>query len=153
LFVYLRRYQPALKYYVTELVAMATGGPQKYTGKSMKPVHKDMKITEKEWEAFAADFKATLNECKVPAKEQNELFQIVGSLKPDIVMNPNPTLYERLGGSYAIALVVDDFVDKVRSDYVINSNPIVREENLKSLPVLNLPLSSKLSSIRKTLIY
>jgi hemoglobin len=120
---------------VTELVAMATGGPQKYTGRSMKSVHKDMKITEKEWEAFAADFKATLDECKVPAKEQNELFQIVGSLKPDIVVNPKPTLYERLGGSYGIALVVDDFVDKVRSDYVINSNPIVKEENLKSLPV------------------
>jgi hemoglobin len=125
---------PALKYYVTELVAMATGGPQKYTGRSMKAVHKDMKITDKEWDAFAADFKATLDQCKVPSKEQKELLQIVGSLKSDIVINPKPSLYERLGGSYAIALVVDDFVDRVRSDYVINNNPIVREENLKSLP-------------------
>src|SRR5438046_4279192 len=40
------------KYLVTEMVGMATGGPQKYTGRSMADSHRDMNITPKEWEAF-----------------------------------------------------------------------------------------------------
>ena len=37
---------------VTEMVCWATGGPQKYTGRSMYESHKDMKITGPEWDAF-----------------------------------------------------------------------------------------------------
>ena len=36
---------PGFKYLVTEMVCWATGGPQKYTGRSMYESHKDMKIT------------------------------------------------------------------------------------------------------------
>ncbi len=64
---------------------MATGGPQAYTGRSMRESHDHLRITEKEWESFAGDFKATLDKFKVPEKEQGELFAIVGSLKSDIV--------------------------------------------------------------------
>ena len=53
----------------------------------MKEVHKDMNITEKEWDAMVADFKKTLDKFKVPEKEQEELFTIIGSTKPDIVMS------------------------------------------------------------------
>lgn len=35
------------------------------------------------------------------------------------------TLYERLGGFYSIAAVVDDFLSKVLADPVINANPKV----------------------------
>lgn len=77
-----------LKYRVTELVCQVTGGPQKYTGRSMKDAHKHLNITEKEWDAMVADFKVTLNKFKVPAKEQEELIGIVASTKPDIVMVP-----------------------------------------------------------------
>jgi len=125
---------PAFKYLVTELVAGATGGPQNYSGKSMKETHKNMHITEKEWEAFAGDFKATLDHFKVPDKEQKELFAIVGSLKGDIVESTKKVLYDRLGGRNAVALVVDDLIDKVRTDYVLNQNPIVRDMNLRGLP-------------------
>jgi hemoglobin len=75
-----------LKYRVTELVCQVTGGPQKYTGRSMKDAHKHLNITEKEWDAMAADFKKTLDKFKVPEKEQKELFDIVGTTKADIVM-------------------------------------------------------------------
>ena len=71
---------------VTELVCQVTGGPQKYLGRSMKESHKHLNITEKEWDAMASDFKTTLDKFKVPAKEQEELFAIVGSTKADIVM-------------------------------------------------------------------
>src|SRR6202047_1169743 len=41
---------------VTEMVCWATGGPQKYTGRSMYESHKDMKITGPEGDAFMHDF-------------------------------------------------------------------------------------------------
>ena len=76
-----------LKYHVTEMVCQATGGPQKYSGRTMKESHKHLYITEAEWDAMAADFKKTLDKFNVPEKEQNELFTIIGSTKPDIVIS------------------------------------------------------------------
>lgn len=76
-----------LKYRVTELVCQVTGGPQKYSGRSMKDSHVHLNITEKEWDAMAADFKVTLDKFEVPEKEQKELFDIVESTKKDIVQN------------------------------------------------------------------
>ena len=38
-----------------------------------------------------------------------------------------PSLYERLGGVYSIATVVDDFVDRIMEDPKLNSNPLVDE--------------------------
>jgi hypothetical protein len=34
-----------------------------------------------------------------------------------------PSLYERLGGIYSIATVVDDFIDRVMTDPRLNANP------------------------------
>ncbi len=36
-----------------------------------------------------------------------------------------PTLYERLGGLYPIATVVDDFIDRIMVDPRLNANPRV----------------------------
>lgn len=79
-----------LKYRVTELVCQVTGGPCKYTGRTMKDSHAHLNITEREWDAMAADFKKTLDKFKVPAAEQKELFDIVGTTKKDIVMAAGP---------------------------------------------------------------
>ncbi len=38
-----------------------------------------------------------------------------------------PSLYERLGGVYAIAAVVDDFIDRIMIDPSLNANPAVDE--------------------------
>lgn len=76
-----------LKYRVTELVCQVTGGPCKYTGRSMMDSHKHLNITEKEWDALVVDFKASLAKFKVPEKEQQELLDIVGSTKKDIVVS------------------------------------------------------------------
>jgi hemoglobin len=80
--------KPYLKYHVTSLVAQATGGPEKYTGRSMKESHQHLNITEKEWQAMRADFKKVLDKFKVPEPEQKELFTIVESTKGDIVTSP-----------------------------------------------------------------
>src|SRR5207249_10951091 len=36
-----------------------------------------------------------------------------------------PSLYERLGGIYSIATVVDDLIDRVMADPPLNANPLV----------------------------
>ncbi len=85
------RVPPAgFKYLVTEMVGMATGGPQKYTGRPMRESHEQMNITPKEWEAFMDDFQQTLDKFNVPAAEQAELKAIVNSTYRDIVVGkPN----------------------------------------------------------------
>ena len=73
------------KYLVTEQVCEATGGPQRYTGKSMLDSHAHLDITEQEWQAFLDDFRQTLDKFQVPEAERAELFAIVDSTKKDIV--------------------------------------------------------------------
>ena len=75
------------KYYVTEMVCWATGGPQNYTGRSMIEAHKLLKITEGEWAAFCQDFDYTMAKFNVPGAEHRELFAIVQSTKGDIVVS------------------------------------------------------------------
>jgi hemoglobin len=77
------------KYLVTELVCQVTGGPQRYTGKTMLESHKHLNISASEWVVFAGIFKGVLDEYKVPEAEQTELFAIVGSTRADIVVE-NP---------------------------------------------------------------
>src|SRR6267154_4256675 len=52
---------PGFKYFVTEMVCCAAGGPQKYTGRSMAESHNHLKITAKEWDAFVDDVWLTLD--------------------------------------------------------------------------------------------
>src|SRR5207249_11559131 len=44
------------------------------------------------------------------------------------------SLYERLGGVYGIAVVVDDLIDRVMSDARLNANPAVNEAHHKVPP-------------------
>jgi hemoglobin len=74
------------KYLVTEMVGWASGGPQRYTGRSMADSHRDLKITPQEWEAFLEDLKQTLDKFQVPTAEQAELQAIVQSTYGDIVV-------------------------------------------------------------------
>jgi hemoglobin len=108
----------------------------------MKEAHWHLHITNKQWDAFAADFKGVLDHYKVPAELQGECFKIMGGVKPDIV-NESPdhvpappaadadadpkSLYKRLGGIYAIAAVVNDFIDVIMVDPILNANPKVQE--------------------------
>jgi hemoglobin len=81
------RVAPAgFKYLVTEMVCWATGGPQKYTGRSMRDSHQALMITADEWEAFLDDLQQTLDKFGVPQAEQAELKVIVDSTRADIVV-------------------------------------------------------------------
>ena len=45
-----------------------------------------------------------------------------------------PSLYDRLGGVYNIAVVVDDFIDRIMGDPRLNANPRVDEAHHRVSP-------------------
>jgi hemoglobin len=106
-----------LQQLLVEMISSATGGPLKYTGRSMKESHKGMKITEAEFGALAGHLVDTLKKYKVPQAEIDELVGIVASTKADIVEKP---LWDRLGGQKAVEAVVHDFVVAAAGDPKVN---------------------------------
>lgn len=74
-----------LKMHLVNFLGGAFGGPQKYTGRSMKESHKGMAITQAEFNAIAADLQAVLEANKVPKAEIGEIMKIAASTAPDIV--------------------------------------------------------------------
>ena len=45
-----------------------------------------------------------------------------------------PSLYDRLGGVYSIATVVDDLIDRIMVDFRLNANPLVDEAHHRVPP-------------------
>ena len=81
---------PRLKAMLVEQVCAATGGPVTYSGRGMPETHDGMGVTAGEFDALVADLVATLNQFKVPTKEQQELLGILGPLRGDIVEVESP---------------------------------------------------------------
>jgi hemoglobin len=73
------------KYYVTEMLCWAGGGPQTYSGRPMVDSHRHLRITAGEWDAFMDDLGQTLTKFDVPAQERGEVVAIVESTRADIV--------------------------------------------------------------------
>jgi hemoglobin len=78
---------PYLKYHVTAMVCQATGGPCQYHGRGMRESHARLYITEREWDRMVTIFKEVLARHRVPAKETQELLDIVASTKAAIVVS------------------------------------------------------------------
>ena len=76
------------KYYVTEMLCWAAGGPQTYSGRTMGDTHRHLMITDEEWEAFMEDLQQSLDRFEVPQPEQDEVTAIVESTKEAIVVEP-----------------------------------------------------------------
>jgi hemoglobin len=64
---------------------MAMGGPQVYTGRSLKDAHQHLNITEKDWKALINIFHESMDSFNVPAKEQGEVIAILESAKGDVM--------------------------------------------------------------------
>lgn len=75
------------KYNATALACQVMGGPQVYTGRSLKEAHQHLAVTEEEWQALNKIFRDSMNSFKVPAKEQGEVIAIIESTKADIVVS------------------------------------------------------------------
>jgi hemoglobin len=76
------------KYFVTEMLCQAAGGPQQYSGRSMGDSHRHLMITDEEWLAFMDDVQQTLDKFGVPQLEQDEIKVIVESTREAIVIAP-----------------------------------------------------------------
>lgn len=74
-----------LKVYLVEQVCVGTGGPCKYTERSMKESHAGLGISNAEFDIVVDDLIKTLDKFNVPEKGKNELLAILGPMRSDIV--------------------------------------------------------------------
>jgi hemoglobin len=74
------------KFNATALACQVMGGPQVYTGRSLKEAHQHLKVNEKEWQALMRIFHESMTSFNVPNKEQKEIMAIIESTKGDIVV-------------------------------------------------------------------
>ena len=77
-----------LKMNLVNQICEASGGPCKYTGRSMKEAHKDMGVSTADFNALVEDLVGALDKFKVGEKEKNELLGVLGPMKSDIVEKP-----------------------------------------------------------------
>jgi len=77
-----------LKMELVNQICQASGGPCKYTGKSMKEAHAGMGVTTAAFNALVEDLIKSLNKYKVSSDAQNTLLGVLGPMKSDIVEKP-----------------------------------------------------------------
>jgi hemoglobin len=66
-------------------VGMASGGPQKYTGRDMKSAHAGMGIREADFNALAEDLYMAMDRSDVPFRLQQRLMAVLAAAEPAIV--------------------------------------------------------------------
>ncbi len=74
-----------LKEHLVNQICEATGGPCKYTGRTMKESHAGMGVTDADFDALVEDLKKALDTYNVGQKEQDELLGALGGMRADIV--------------------------------------------------------------------
>jgi len=79
-----------MKREIVEQVSQATGGPLKYTGPDMKKVHKDMGITDAQFDATAAHIKKALEKNKVADQDVATVMAAVNSHRKEVVAPKKP---------------------------------------------------------------
>src|SRR5262245_42495801 len=82
---------PRLLANLKDFVCMATGGPGKYNGLSMKKSHEHMRVTGGEFNALVEDLVKTLDKFNVGEQEKKELLGALGGLRGDIVRSKYDT--------------------------------------------------------------
>jgi len=74
-----------LRRLVIEQLCEATGGPCKYTGRSMEEAHSGLNISNADFDAFVGDLVASMDELKVPKASQKKLLALLSPMRPQIV--------------------------------------------------------------------
>jgi hemoglobin len=62
-----------------------TGGPCKYSGKDMKTIHADLKITNAQFNALAEDLQAAMEKHNIPSGAQNKLIAKLAPMQRMVV--------------------------------------------------------------------
>lgn len=76
---------PNLKTKLADQICQETGGPCKYTGKTMRDVHTGMNIKDSDFDALVSDLVKALDKFKVPEREKGELLKALEAMRADIV--------------------------------------------------------------------
>jgi hemoglobin len=74
-----------LRRLVIEQLCEATGGPCKYTGRSMEEAHSGLNLTNADFDAFVEDLKGGMADCKVPYASQQKLIGALAPMRPQVV--------------------------------------------------------------------
>jgi len=76
---------PGLKRKLIEQIGEATGGPQKYTGRTMREAHKGLGITNEDFDALVDDLSRVLIRNKVSESDRKALMNLLSPMRKDIV--------------------------------------------------------------------
>src|SRR5262249_34081513 len=74
-----------LKKLLIEQISSVSGGPYKYTGRTMKEVHKGMGITDAQFDALAGHLKKALEVTCATPDGAKAVMDVIGSTRKDIV--------------------------------------------------------------------
>ena len=74
-----------VKRHTCDFFGAGSGGPEQYSGRTMRDTHRGMNITDEEYAAVTDDIMQTLARHKVDDQARQEVLTIVQSLKGDIV--------------------------------------------------------------------
>jgi hemoglobin len=73
------------KQLLIDFLCASAGGPMYYRGRDMVLIHRGMRISDSDWNAFLGHAAATLAKFQVPEAEQRDVVAFVQSLKKEIV--------------------------------------------------------------------
>lgn len=68
-----------------EFLCMLSGGPCQYTGDPMEVVHRDMNITEAQFNAVVEDLQDAMAHLNLPESTQNRLLARLAPLRAEII--------------------------------------------------------------------
>lgn len=74
-----------LKMYWAQYLGMLADGPQMYEGRNMLDLHRGMKISQREWDAFMEDFQRVLSKSRIATADQRDLVTRVAGVRDVIV--------------------------------------------------------------------
>ena len=74
-----------IKQHTCDFFAAGSGGPDRYTGRSMAEAHRGMQIDGAEYEAAATDILRTMDALNYDAETRAEVGEILQSLKHEII--------------------------------------------------------------------
>jgi hemoglobin len=74
-----------IREHFVQLLCVASGGPCSYEGRSMKDSHQGLHITNAAFDAVLEDIGFTMRDCRLGAREQDDVFKILNGLRTQIV--------------------------------------------------------------------
>ena len=81
-------YKAGYKFMVTAWSIEATGGPKCYPGRDMFEAHKDLGLTDYEFDVTAHEIRNTLYQLGVPQRETTEFMDIIESYRSKVIAHP-----------------------------------------------------------------